>query len=244
MSCETLSAQSTTQPRLSKSRIAAFQHCSRRLWLQIHRPDLARFDAATLALFACGHQVGAVARWRYPAGVLVGEDHRDLVAALAHTRLLLEAPVQIPIFEAAFERNGVVIRADVLEPDGWGGWKLIEVKNSGRLKSYQIHDVATQAWVLRGNRVCISAVIIRHVDRAVRATTLIRSRINFVDADVTADAFDLTKRREAVVAAARAAARGPEPAIAPGSHCNRPACEFRDHCWNAGAIAVDDRGVQ
>ncbi|MBX9640097.1 MAG: hypothetical protein K2X97_10305, partial [Mycobacteriaceae bacterium] len=49
------------QPRLSKSKIAAFEHCPRRLWLQIHRRDLAKFDEATLVRFQCGHYVGELA---------------------------------------------------------------------------------------------------------------------------------------------------------------------------------------
>src|SRR5438270_8402777 len=75
--------------RLSKSRIAAFEHCPRRLWLQVHRRELARYDEATLALFAAGHQVGALARARYTKGILVEEDHQEIVAAIARTRWLI-----------------------------------------------------------------------------------------------------------------------------------------------------------
>ena len=130
-------------------------------------------------------------------------------------------------------RDNVIIRADILEPDGWGGWKLAEVKNSGSVKNYMLGDVASQSWVLSGNNICLSSVIIRHVQRPVRATSsIIRTR--FVDADVTDDIRSLVASRQRVVDAAKAVAQSSEPAIAPGWHCVRPFhCEYRHHC---GAI--------
>ena len=225
----------TPAVRLSKSRIAAFEHCPRRLWLQVHRRDLARYDERTLHLFKLGHWVGELARARYEHGILVKEDHRQLVAAFVRTNHLIEAPTQSPIFEAAFQREGVVIRADILEPDGWGGWRLIEVKNSASVKPYQLLDVATQAWVLRGSQVCVSSVIIRHLERPLRKISEFRPWIRFVDADVTSDVQQLTSGRQQVVEQARWTSAGPEPQVQPGPHCVRPfRCEFRDHCGRVG----------
>lgn len=216
--------------RLSKSRIAAFEHCSRRLWLQLHRPELARFDERTLRAFAAGHQVGAIARASYADGILVAEDHRNIVAALARTQQLISAPKQVPIFEAAFHWNRVVVRVDILEPDRWGGWRLIEVKNSGGVKPYQVLDVSTQAWVLRANCISMSSVIVRHLNRPTMNPEL-RPWHRFVDADVTAEAFKLVPLRHRVVEQAQAVASGAQPEIRPGAHCTRPfRCEFRDYC--------------
>ena len=61
----------TTPVRLSKSKLAAFEHCPKRLWLQVHRRDTAKFDDATLARFQFGHDVGKKARFLVPDGVLV-----------------------------------------------------------------------------------------------------------------------------------------------------------------------------
>ena len=219
--------------RLSKSKIAAYEICPRRLWLQIHRPSLSQFDADTIRVFAAGHMVGELARTRYPDGVLVAQDHREIDAALARTAELVQARVQRPIFEGAFMRDSVIIRADILEPDGWGGWKLAEVKNSGSVKNYQLRDVASQSWVLSGNNICLSSVIIRPVQRPVRsASSLVRAR--FIDADVTADIRSLVAGRQRVVDEAKSVAQSAEPAIAPGPQCFRPfRCEYRHHC---GAI--------
>src|SRR5687768_5783846 len=51
--------------RLSKSRLLSFVQCPRKLWLEIHRRELARHDPARLARFDAGHQVGEIARWLY-----------------------------------------------------------------------------------------------------------------------------------------------------------------------------------
>lgn len=217
------------QPRLSKSKIAAFEHCPRRQWLQIYRRHLAEFDDLTLARFQCGHYVGELARRRYSDGVLVEEDHTQVPAALERTAALLRAKVSRPIFEAAFEHDGVVIRADILEPDGWGGWRLIEVKNARSVHSYQIRDVATQAWVLQANRVCVSTIKIRHAERPLRVNSR-NPTVRFVDADVTLETRRVAAGRRAVVEKARAVLTGCEPEIKPSTHCTRPLCEFRFHC--------------
>lgn len=227
----------SVQRRLSKSKIAAFEHCPRRLWLQVHRRELGQFDEQALALFECGHAVGEMARRRYHQGHLVAESHLEIPAAITRTSELLAAPDGLPIFEAAFERQGVIIRADILEPDHWGGWRLIEVKNSRSVKAYQIRDVATQAWVLQGNRICISAIVVRHVERPLRLNSR-NPTVRFLDADVTPDAQRLVPSREIVVAAAGAVLQGAEPEIAAGPHCFRPNCVFRQHCFQDVEAAI------
>lgn len=217
------------QLRLSKSKIATFEHCSRRLWLQVHRRELAQFDEVTLGRFKCGHVVGEFARRLYTQGHLIAEDHTQISAAIARTKDLLIAPARMPIFEAAFERDGVVVRADILEPDNWGGWRLVEVKNARAVHAYQVRDVATQAWVIQGNRVCISAAIVRHVERPLR-TSSSDGTVSFIDADVTVEAQRLAQGRQTVVNRARSVLEGGEPDTKPSDHCTRPRCEFRQHC--------------
>ena len=234
---QSITSLAPSQPRLSKSKIAAFEHCPRRLWLQVHRRDLGQFDEQTLALFECGHAVGEMARRRYSQGNLVAETHLEIPAAIVRTSELLAEPDGLPIFEAAFERRGVIIRADILEPDHWGGWRLIEVKNSRGVKAYQIRDVATQAWVLQANRICISTIVVRHVGRPLRLNAR-NPTVRFVDADVTPAAQRLVPGRDLVVAAAGAVLQGAEPEIIPGPHCVRPNCEFRQHCFQDVEAAI------
>ena len=50
---------------LSKSKLLAFRQCPKRLWLEVHRPDLREDSSATQASFTVGHQVGDIARQVY-----------------------------------------------------------------------------------------------------------------------------------------------------------------------------------
>ena len=54
---------------LSKSKIMAGLQCSKRLWLQTHRPDLAQDD--NQQAYAAGNELGAAARRLYPDGQLI-----------------------------------------------------------------------------------------------------------------------------------------------------------------------------
>ena len=59
---------------LSKSKIIAFRQCPKRLWLEVHRPDLREDSSAAQAAFQVGYQVGEIARRIYdPEGQAPGD---------------------------------------------------------------------------------------------------------------------------------------------------------------------------
>jgi hypothetical protein len=218
-------------PRLSKSKIAAFEHCAKRMWLGIYRRELAVIDARTQLLFATGHRFGELVRERVANGVLLDTDPRRVDDAIAQTKSILAGPSNRPIFEAALLHEDVVVRPDILEPDGWGGWKLIEAKSSTGVRPHHLRDAATQAWVAQQNGLCISAVIIRHAARRLPSPIARALPAAPIDVDVTSDLKNIVRDRPRVAAAAREVVRGPEPTRAPGPHCTYPfRCEFRDYC--------------
>ena len=47
---------------LSKSKLLAFRQCPKRLWLDVHQPELRADSGPAVASFATGHQVGDIAR--------------------------------------------------------------------------------------------------------------------------------------------------------------------------------------
>jgi hypothetical protein len=224
--------------RLSKSKIAAFEHCPRRLWLQIHRRDAGRFDAETLARFQFGHDVGNRARFVVPNGVMI-EAEPDIQAALDRTAELMALGPVSPIFEATFQRDDVLVRVDILEPDGHGGWRAIEVKASSRVKAYQLADLATQIWVMRGCDVDVSAAIIRHLAGPIAWRRPDIASVRFQDTDVTVPIKRYIAGRASVAAAARAAVHGPEIEREIGPHCQRPfSCEFRAYCSDVRSLPL------
>ena len=217
-------------PRLSKTSIAGFEQCAKKLWLKIHRPEAARYDPATLQLFASGHLVGELARKAYPSGIMVEEDHHQLLAAIATTRRLMDRAKPQPIFEAAFHHANVVVRADILEPAGPGAWRLTEVKNSGRVRPAFVSDLATQAWVLAGAGVSLSGVYLRHPVEPLRPWRR-QHAVRFVDVDLGAEVRSLIGQKAEIVRSASEIAAGAMPDIVTGLHCSAPyRCEFREFC--------------
>ncbi|MFM2199908.1 MAG: hypothetical protein RLZZ505_3340 [Verrucomicrobiota bacterium] len=103
---------------LSKSKIIAFRQCPKRLWLEIHKPEL-RDDSASEAAFAIGNQVGEIARQVFdPQGNGDFIDINDLghSEAIARSAGLLEQG-NGPIFEAGISASGALAYADVMLPD-------------------------------------------------------------------------------------------------------------------------------
>jgi len=215
---------------LSKSKISAFEQCPKRLWLSVHRPELAARDEDANVRVSTGHEVGAIARALLPDGVMV-EAAPDLSAAILGTQALLDRAPESPIFEATLQHDGVLVRIDILEPDGEGCWRVAEVKSSTKPKDYHLHDLATQLWVARQAGLSISSAAIRHIN----SSFVLEHDGNFdgllADTDLMAEAEPIIAARDGIVRDARAMLSGGEPAIEPGPQCSTPfPCEFAAHC--------------
>lgn len=213
---------------LSKSRIQAHRQCPRRLWLHVHCPELEEYDSGSAARFAHGDQIGAIARALHPGGVLIaGEDLRQ---ALAETAGLLAQPPR-PLFEATFEHQGVLVRADLLLPDGAGQWHLTEVKSSTRVKPHHPADVAIQAWVAGQAGLGLSRVEIAHIDTGFRYPGDGDYRGLIQHQEVSAEIAPLLEAVGDWVMAARETLDSDDPRTAPGAQCTDPfPCPFRKHC--------------
>lgn len=98
---------------LSKSKIIAYRQCPKRLWLEIHRPEL-RDDSASEMVFRIGNQVGDVARSIYdPEGRGVFLDIQEIghEKAFARSAVLLQSG-EVPVFEAGMVAGGALAYAD------------------------------------------------------------------------------------------------------------------------------------
>jgi CRISPR/Cas system-associated exonuclease Cas4 (RecB family) len=86
---------------LSKSKLIAYRQCPKRLWLEVHNPELKEDSAEAEKGFAIGHEVGEIARKIYDrdsSGVLVDIEKDGFNQAFDLTKKLLQSPQ--PIFEA------------------------------------------------------------------------------------------------------------------------------------------------
>jgi len=210
----------------------AARQCRRRLYLEIRRPELAEISKETRAAFDTGHAVGRVAREIYASGnALMVPDDGGLEHALRKTSRAMLAKDRGPVFEATFRYSGVLVRADVLLPDG-PGWRLVEVKASTRVEPEHLNDCAIQQWVLHGAGCRLQRISVAHVD-----STFVYPGDGMYHGLLQEVSVDQQVRQQLAlvpgwVRDARAAASGAEPEVPVGAQCFKPyACPFMRHCW-------------
>lgn len=243
--------------RLSKTRLLNFLQCSKRLWLETKRPELAEVSPATQALFDTGHRVGEIARKLYDngTGIHIGASN-NLTAALKQTQALLttsagqsprvagQGSLPLPpagegraegrprvFFEATFEHQGVLVRTDILEHSPTRT-RLVEVKSSTKMKEEYTPDVAIQTWVLDGAGVRVNDIALAHIDNQFTY----RGNGEYAGLLTEEPIGDLARRIAPQVPEwtrrAQQVLAGSEPNIPVGTHCRAPyECPFISYCW-------------
>jgi hypothetical protein len=228
-----------TSTSISKTRFQAGLRCQRRLWLESYHRELATPpDRATRLRLAAGHRVGELARGRWPGGGLVDVAAARHRRAVELTRVLL-ADVSVPaIFEAAFEADGVRIRADAIVRTR-AGFELYEVKSSSRVKDEHVTDVAVQLHAIEGQGIPVTRVVLMHLDpKSVWNGGPYDPQALFTAADITEQARAASARVAAELPAMRwVLARDDEPDIDIGRQCRQPyPCPFIPHCWRHAPV--------
>ena len=219
--------------RLSKSRFVAGVICLKRLYWQVHEPELAAEPReSTQAIFDQGNEVGRLAQQLCPGGIEVEGSHEDLDQAIRQTKELM-ANREVPaIFEATFEEGGVLVRVDILQRQR-DRWRLIEVKSSTEMKDHYLYDLGIQRRVVSRCGLELSSACIMHLNRAYvypGGEYDIRQlfRIRMLNPQVAALQPQIGKR---VAEEFRILDQPNAPEIAPGDHCGDPfVCEFFDRC--------------
>jgi predicted RecB family nuclease len=216
---------------LSKSKFLAGSQCLKRLYLQVHEPELAaQPDDGGEAMMEQGHEVGLLAHRLFPGGIEV--DGSGLGEAIRITKELVANPEVPAIFEGAFEYQGVVVKTDILRRKE-KRWRLMEVKSTTDLKEHHAEDVAMQSYAVSRSGVNLGSLWLAHVNR----------NYVFPGGDVDPRQFflfrNLTHRVQSlqptVALQVRSQFRVLEaccpPDIARGPHCIDPVvCEFFSHC--------------
>jgi predicted RecB family nuclease len=220
--------------RISKSKFVAGVQCLKRLYLQVHQPELAaEFDEARKAVIEQGSQVGLVARNAFPGGVLVEAGRTELDTAIKATRELV-AKSEVPaIFEATFQHEGVLVRIDVLKRSGRLGLSLIEVKSAAKMKPHFAYDIAIQRHVLAGVGIEIKRASLMHLNRGYVfdgkkydvSQLFVIAEVKPKDAISEDEISDRLKEQFQILN------RHKSPDIEAGKQCQDPVrCEFYDHC--------------
>ena len=220
--------------RLSKSRYISGDQCHLRLWYDSYARDLAAApDDSLQAVFDTGHEVGEIACRRYPGGHAVAHDYRHTREAIDETRQVIDAGAAPALFEPAFVHERVLVRVDILQRLLGGGWRLVEVKSTTRLKETFVLDLAVQLWVLRGAGLDVREAEVLTLNRdylydGVRLdlNALFRRHPLIHRAGALHDVVGAKVQEMHAMLAGLAA-----PDIAPGDHCFTPyACPYYAHC--------------
>src|ERR1017187_8367087 len=219
--------------KISKSKFVAGAQCLKRLYPQVHQPELGGvLDAAGVAIMEQRREVGLLARQPFPGGVEV-EGSGGLEQAIRSTRELISNREVPAIFEATFEHGDVLVRVDILHRRRDDRWRLVEVKSSADLKEHHLEDVAIQHRVVSRSGLDLASSCLAHVNR----------NYVFQGGSIDVRRFfkirNLTRRIERLLpkltfllrSELRVLAMPNAPDLPSGPHCTSPVtCEFYDRC--------------
>ena len=219
-------------PYFPKYQLIAAWQCQKKLYLEKHQPDLAEDSDGRQAVFDVGHRVGKMVQDKYGAKNAVEIPYNDDPSVmLKDTDDLLTGGIHSPVFGASFEHEGVLIRADVMIPDG-DDWHVIEVTSGASVNDVNKFDAAIQLWVLRSAGLWIKTISLAYIDKQFKYQGdgdydgLIKKH------DVTEIAERLQDQVSALVATSGATVLGDMPDVPVGKHCSSPyPCEFQSVCW-------------
>jgi len=230
-------------PRLlSKSKLIAWRQCPRRLWLEVHKPDLREDSAGSEARMEAGNELGRLAQRLYDPdnkGETIDFKAIGFGPALERSKAVLSEAK--PLFEAGYAANGALAFADVMLPvlkdggatSGKPSWRMVEVKSSTSVKDYHREDASIQAYIARKAGVPLEGIAVAHINR----DFVYRGGDDYAgllaEEDLTADTKALAPEVEQWIGEAHKVASLPaEPTtIHTGGHCSAPfACGFYDHC--------------
>ncbi len=221
--------------QLSKSRYMAGRQCLKRLYLETYRRELAdEVDQAQQARFDAGTEVGELARQRFPGGRLVAEEYYEHEQAVRTTERLLRSVPVPPLYEAAFNFEGVRTRVDVLHKSDGPGFDMVEVKSSTSVKPENVADVAIQMHVLEGSGVPLDRAWLMHTNNTYvyeGGPYDLEQLFSLVDVTEQARAFAADNIEGDLASMWEALRLDAEPEIETGGHCNKPyTCNFFGYC--------------
>ncbi len=224
------------QRLLSKSKLIAFRQCEKRLWLEVHKPELRQDSAQAEMRMEAGNELGRLARHIYDPGnegVLIDAQKEGFGPALERSKQVLKNPV--PVFEAGFAANGGIAFADVMVPVEQRAdprWRMIEVKSATSVKVYHREDAAIQAYIARSAGVDLAGIAVAHID----STWVYDGSGDYAGLLDEVDLTELAGSRALEVEtwiedAQEIVGQAEPPVIRTGAQCHDPFdCGFLAHC--------------
>jgi hypothetical protein len=216
---------------LSKSRILSFLQCSKRLYLEVHHPNLIKYSSHSEVAFRIGDEVGETARKvLMPGGILIEYD-RGLRKAVETTHKFLNDLFDITLYEATLQTQNIQIRADLLTKNK-NYIHVVEVKSSTGIKEIYLVDSAIQYSVMEGAGFTPDKISLAHINNKF----VYQGDSNYNDlfkvVDLTSEVSERAGQVPDWIERANKTIAGDLPRIEVGDHCTRPySCPFIKHCW-------------
>ena len=187
-----------TSKFLTKTRFINGLACPKWLWLAFNAPDrLPSIDDSAQHRLDEGIRIGALARQRFPKGILV--EAETIEENVRRSTELVQQ--RIPLFEAGFMHSDGIsyARADVLVPVGHDRWDLVEVKGTTEVKPEHIPDVAFQHRVYSDAGLKIHRSVILHLNKTYVRAGAVDLPALFQEVDITQDVATLVPGIPALV---------------------------------------------
>lgn len=216
---------------LSKSNLLSVWQCPKKLYYEINEPELADYDPQVESLFATGHAVCDIAKELYKSdsNIEVGYDS-GIEVALETTRGIIEDDDGEVIYDAAFEFEGILVHADILQPYK-EGYKLIEVKATSSKEFHHELECAIQYWVMSRCGIELTGIFLAHInDQFVYEKEGCYEGF-LQEVDLTERAKELRSSVGKMVFDSKYSA-DTKPDVSVGAHCSSPYdCQFIKQCW-------------
>ena len=220
--------------KLSKSKIISSRQCQKKLWLEVHKPELIEFNSSSQTAFSIGDKVGDIARNIYDpnlSGTLIDPFDIGFDKAFKQTQKLLTDKKSI--FEAAFSNDYGLVLADVLCRENENSlWRMIEIKSSTSVKDYYLDDIAIQYHIASSSGLKLESISLGHIDNSWIYKGDGDYRGLITEVDLTSHAINA---EEEVInwfdQGHKTIKQETEPAIETSEHCFSPfECPFLEHC--------------
>ncbi|MBF0620130.1 MAG: DUF2779 domain-containing protein [Candidatus Omnitrophica bacterium] len=219
---------------LTKSKFLNGLQCPKLLWTRCSDPLYIPPPAVSLQrVFDIGHEVGILARKRFPGGAHVQEE--DFGKNLQETKSLLADPNPKPIYEAGIKAGRLYARADILVPSSTigGAWDVVEVKCGTDCKEVYLQDIAFQRYCYEQAGIRIDRCYMMYINNQYVKRGAIDPEQFFSLLDVTEEIIPFVEDTPALIDGFLKIIDMPAcPNISIREHCGQPyECQMKPLCW-------------
>lgn len=211
---------------LSKSKFISGLQCTKKMWLSVHRPELATpLSKKQEQIFQAGFEFEEIVMKKYPDSVKV--DFNNLNEMVSITKKLINDGVNT-IFQAAFYYDNCYVISDLIRRVAENIWQLKEIKSSTEVKDVHIPDLAIQRYVLENNGLNIDDTFVIHINTEGTYPDL----DSIIKIENTTEQVSNYRLGNNIQRFQEIISNSHEPDCRIGNHCREPyLCEFKDYCW-------------